>query len=147
MRPSLRRPLSVLAVLLLVAACGATTTSPQPAGQPTSQPTGQATVAPTSNSTSTPPPDKGPTVPPPTTAPTAPASQPPTSTPAPGTYNLTLSAEPFARGLPPLIFVTSAPDDSGLLYAVTQRGEIYVVDQSGAVQEQPFLDIQNLVRS
>jgi len=47
----------------------------------------------------------------------------------------------------PLIYVTEAPDDSGLLYAVAQTGVIYVVDQSGAVQEQPFLDIHDRVRS
>jgi glucose/arabinose dehydrogenase len=60
---------------------------------------------------------------------------------------VTLSAELLASGMQPLIYVTEAPDDSGLLYAVAQTGVIYVVDKDGALQEQPFLDIHDRVRS
>jgi glucose/arabinose dehydrogenase len=60
---------------------------------------------------------------------------------------LSLSVEPFVDGLPPLILVTHAGDGSGLLYAVAQTGSVWVVSTAGSVQEEPFLDIDERVKS
>jgi len=55
---------------------------------------------------------------------------------------VTLAAEPFVEGLPPLTFLTH--DLEGTLYAVAQTGQIFVVDR---VQEEPVLDIEDRIVS
>ena len=55
--------------------------------------------------------------------------------------------EPFAEGLTEPVHVTTAGDGSAELYVVEQRGTIRVVDASGAVAPEPYLDITGKVRS
>ena len=51
-----------------------------------------------------------------------------------------------ARGLDSPIHLAAPASEPGRLYVVEQKGTIRVI-QNGRLQAQPFLDIQNLVRS
>jgi glucose/arabinose dehydrogenase len=110
-------------------------TSPTPGSSAISAPTGRlASVTP------------GPATPVPTTAPeTEPAATPGSATP--GAVDVRLGVEPFLDGLDALTFLTHAGDGSGDLYAVAQRGLIYRVDVEGALQTEPFLDIDERMTS
>ncbi|MEX2547414.1 MAG: PQQ-dependent sugar dehydrogenase [Chloroflexota bacterium] len=83
----------------------------------------------------------------PNPSPTLPPREPP-PTPDPGpSFDLNLSAELFVDGFPPLTFLANAGDGSGLLYAVGQNGVISVLSGVGSVQVEPFLDIDDRIRS
>ncbi len=133
----------ILALLIVVAACGPTTTvSPTPTVQTTGRPTTQPpTSGPTAEVTPTPDGTLAETI-----APTTPVGTPIPPTAGPS-LDLTLFTESFVEGLPPLVFVTNAGDVSGLLYAVGQEGIIFVLSGDGSVQQQPFLDIADRIVS
>ncbi len=58
-----------------------------------------------------------------------------------------LSLEPFAAGLSSPISLTNAGDGSNRLYANEQAGTIRIVEASGNLRPQPFLDITDRVGS
>jgi len=110
-------------VVLLVLACG---------------PTQVTTPAPSTSAL--------PAVPGPTLAPTSLLISP--SPTADGQqFNFDLSVDFFVGGFPPLTFVTNAGDGSGLLYGVGQNGVISAMSVAGEVQAEPFLDIDDRIRS
>ena len=124
----------VVVVAMLVVACGTIT---QPGPVPS-----VAGLNPTSSHTS---PSTGPgaTATPGISTPAASVTPAPTA----GSFNVNLSVEPFVEGLPPLTLVTHAGDGSGLLYAVGQNGVITIVSVDGEVQPEPFLDIDDRIKS
>ena len=141
----------VVAAMALLAACAGP--PPTPNGAP---PT--ATAAP--SATNGPPTPSGAQPTPSGAMPTATDGQPtPTGaqpSPTDGSPAPTASgqAAPFvaqvervADGLGPLTFITHAGDGSGLLFAVEQAGVIRIVEQGGAVRQEPFLDIRERIGS
>jgi glucose/arabinose dehydrogenase len=134
--------LVALIVSIFVVGCGPTQTStPSSLRSPTAtaQPTSGRSNLPASSPTTA---GQGQTV-----APATPTAGPgPTATLAGGPpFNVDLSVELFADGLPPLTLVTHAGDGSGLLYAVGQNGAISVVSATGIVEPTAFLDIVDRV--
>jgi glucose/arabinose dehydrogenase len=69
-----------------------------------------------------------------------PGQQPPQSGGATG-IGLTLIAE----GLTSPVTLTVAPDNSGRLFIVDQIGVVRVVTSDGTLQEEPFLDVRDLI--
>lgn len=59
--------------------------------------------------------------------------------------NVRLSLTPVITGLDQPVFVTHAGDGSGRLFIVERRGLIWVYDQGGTTEAQPFLDIRDRV--
>ena len=79
-----------------------------------------------------------------------PSSAPPTPTGSSSggsPFNVDLSVELFVGGLPPLTFMTNAGDGSRALYAVGQNGVISVLSDAGSVQLEPYLNIDDRLRS
>lgn len=134
------RALATLIVSILVAACGPTQgATPRPS----------TSVLPSTGGSSLPPSAQPSTEPgqTPTSDPLTPGPFP-TTPPAGGPpFNVDLSVELLADGLPSLTLVTNAGDGTRLLYAVGQNGVISVVTAAGAVQPEVFLDIQDRVAS
>ena len=49
--------------------------------------------------------------------------------------------ELVAEGLTSPVFLTESPDDSGRLFIVDQAGQIRILDEEGALVDEPFLDL------
>lgn len=54
-----------------------------------------------------------------------------------------LDLEPVANGLVAPVYLTEPDDDSGRLFVVDQIGVIRIIDQNGALLDDPFLDIRD----
>jgi len=130
-----RHLLFLMAAGLITAACGSSTTSPDPVDAPTT------TVTRTSSTTSTTAPA------PPSTTPDSTTSSGPTTTIATTTTTLppleTLAYELVASGLSRPIFLTAAPVDERLL--IVERGGRILISEEGEILDEPFLDISDVV--
>lgn len=51
-----------------------------------------------------------------------------------------------AQGLIDPVNITNAGDGSGRLFVIQRTGQILIIDQSGTLLEEPFLDISNIVK-
>jgi glucose/arabinose dehydrogenase len=129
MMRSTRRLAPIVVLVMVVAACQTDATgSPVPFGSgatSASSPTGSGKAT----AGTPPPPDATVTLPPLPSGPDA------------------LELEAFARGLSEPIGLTNAGDGSGRLYVNERGGRIRVVDADGAVRDDPFVDLSNVIVS
>ena len=141
------RSLARLTACLAVAACSTAqpSSSPSSTSAPTAPPTTLPTASPTTLATATASP------PAPTAVPTVESTGSPTATPGPGgsfdPSAITLTVEPFADVFQALSFVANAGDGTGRLFAVEQRGVIWLIDAQGTTDRDPLLNISDRVRS
>lgn len=56
---------------------------------------------------------------------------------------ITVDLEPIAEGLTAPVYLTEAPNDSGLMYVVDQAGMIRIITPEGELLEEPFLDVRD----
>ena len=56
---------------------------------------------------------------------------------------LSITLEVVAEGLTAPVFLTHAGDGSGRLFIVDQVGQIRIVDESGMLLDEPFLDLSS----
>ncbi|HZQ10157.1 MAG TPA: PQQ-dependent sugar dehydrogenase, partial [Anaerolineae bacterium] len=114
----------------------ATETHASPATPPATQTQAQAAV-PTPTQAVAPTQTQLPALPEPTLAPKSTSA-------SPSDASFTLGVEPLVQGLTRPVFVTSAGDNSGLLFVVQQTGQILIIE-NGQLRQQPFLDIRNKI--
>lgn len=137
------RSISLLAVCLLLVACGST------ASRPAQPPISRATSAPAPAA----PPSTAPAAAPANTSASAPANAPASApTPAPALTSsadlsqLSFELEPLVEGFRKPTHVTAAGDGSARLFVTEQAGVIQIV-RDGARLSEPFLDMRDLVES
>ncbi|NOX64115.1 MAG: PQQ-dependent sugar dehydrogenase [Chloroflexi bacterium] len=137
--------------ILLFAACRsepAPSPTPSPTIAPTLPPTATPTLQPTIAPAASPPaPTLAPASPPaptPTFVPTVTPTLPPTPTPPP--FPPGISLQPFVTLSEEITYLTHAGDGRQRIFVVEKKGRVRVVE-NGVVQDEPFLDISDVVDS
>ena len=140
-----------LIILLVLAACTGISSS-EPTAEIVTPPV--TTPAPKPSATPLPPTDTPePVVEPSPTTEELPTTEPdPTNTPVPEptdvpvTFPPSISLEPFVSVPSQITYLTHAGDGSGRIFLVEKPGRVRIIKE-GRVQENPFLDITDLVES
>ena len=124
--------LTVLSLVVVVAACAPVEMTPTPTvtEEPTEMPTETPTEAPTGTPTATP------------AEPTATPSPPPEETPTP-TFEASVRLELVAEGLAAPLALMPSGDGSGRLFVMDQTGQIWILTPEGELMDEPFLDVSD----